>query len=55
MKRGFKKRKEAELALARIKLEVAKGTYKQERAETYQELYNLWVKQYEKMLRKVPM
>lgn len=48
MKRGFKKRKEAELALARIKLEVAKGTYKQERAETYQELYNIWVKQYEK-------
>lgn len=47
MKRGFKTRKEAELALARIKLDVANGTYKQERAETYQELYDLWVVQYE--------
>lgn len=47
MKRGFKTRKEAELALARIKLDVASGTYKQERAETYQELYDLWIVQYE--------
>lgn len=47
MKRGFKTHKEAELALARIKLDVANGTYKQERAETYQELYDLWVVQYE--------
>ena len=47
MKRRFKTRKEAELALARIKLEVADGTYKKERAETYQELYDLWVVQYE--------
>lgn len=48
MKRGFKTRKEAELALARIKLDVANGTYKQERAETYQEVYALWIAQYEK-------
>ena len=47
MKRGFKTRKEAELALARIKLDVASGNYKQERAETYQELFDLWVVQYE--------
>lgn len=47
MKRGFKTRREAELALARIKLEVASGTYKKERAETYQELYDLWIVQYE--------
>ncbi|MER2107668.1 MAG: site-specific integrase [Solibacillus sp.] len=47
MKRGFKTHKEAELALARIKLDVANGTYKQDRAETYQELYDLWVVQYE--------
>ncbi|MFJ7890003.1 tyrosine-type recombinase/integrase [Lysinibacillus xylanilyticus] len=47
MKRGFKTRKEAELALARLKLDVANGTYKKERAETYQEVYDLWVVQYE--------
>lgn len=52
MKRGFKTRKEAELALARIKLEVANGTYKQERAETYQEVYALWVAQYEKTVEE---
>ncbi|MEK4713561.1 site-specific integrase [Sporosarcina sp. FSL K6-5500] len=52
LKRGFKTRKEAELALARIKLAVANGTYKQERAETYQEVYELWVIQYEKTVEE---
>lgn len=51
-KRGFKTRKDAELALARIKLDVAKGTYQQERAETYQEVYDLWVVQYEKTVEE---
>jgi len=51
-KRGFKTRQEAKLALARIQLDVANGTYQQERAETYQELYNLWVKQYEKTVEE---
>ena len=52
LKRGFRTRKEAELALARIKLDVANGTYRQERAETYQELYDLWVTQYEKTVEE---
>lgn len=52
MKRGFKTHKAAELELARIKLDVAKGTYKQERAETYQEVYDLWVTQYEKTVEE---
>lgn len=52
LKRGFKTRKEAELALARIKIDVANGTYQQERAETYQEVYELWVKQYEKTVEE---
>lgn len=51
-RRGFKTQKEAELALARIKLDVANGTYHQERAETYQELYNLWVIHYEKTVEE---
>lgn len=46
-RRGFKTQKEAELALARIKLDVANGTYHQERAETYQEVYELWLQYYE--------
>lgn len=52
MKRGFKTIKEAELALARIKLDVAKGTYHQKRAETYQEIYELWINQYEKTIEE---
>lgn len=51
-RRGFKTRKQAELALARIKLELANGTYKQKRAETYQQVYDLWIKQYEKTVEE---
>lgn len=51
-KRGFKTRKEAELALYRIKIEVSKGTYRKERAETFQELYDLWIVQYEKTVQE---
>lgn len=44
---GFKTKKEAELELARIKLEIQNGTFRKQRAETYQEVYDLWVKHYE--------
>lgn len=43
---------EAELALARIKLDVANGAYKQERAEKYQVVYDLWLEQYEKIVEE---
>lgn len=46
-RRGFKTKKEAELALSRLKIEIDKGTYKKEIVETYQEVYNLWIAQYE--------
>lgn len=51
-RRGFKTKKEAELALARIKLQVSEGTYKQKSAETYQEIFDLWIKQYEKTVEE---
>lgn len=51
-KRGFKTRKEAELALSRIKIQVSEGTYRQVRAETFQELYDLWIDQYEKTVEE---
>lgn len=51
-KGGFKTKREADLALARIKLAVANGTYRQERVETYQEVYDLWVVQYEKTVEE---
>jgi len=51
-RRGFKTKKEAELALARIKLQVSKEIYKQKSAETYQEVYDLWINQYEKTVEE---
>lgn len=52
MKRGFKTLRDAELALARIKLDVANGTYQKVRVEKYQEVYELWVKSYEKTVEE---
>jgi len=51
-RRGFKTKKEAELALVRIKLQVSEGTYKQKSAESYQEVYDLWITQYEKTVEE---
>lgn len=48
----FKTKKEAELALARLKLEIANGQYKKVQAETYREVYELWVKTYEKTVEE---
>ncbi|WP_153721059.1 site-specific integrase [Sporosarcina cascadiensis] len=48
----FKTKKEAELALARIKLEIDKGTFRKKQVETYQEIYDLWVIQYEKTVEE---
>lgn len=48
----FKTKKEAELALARLKLEIANGQYKKVQAETYREVYELWIKLYEKTVEE---
>lgn len=44
--RDFKTKKEAEIALARIKLEVSNGKYKKRSYETYREVYDAWVETY---------
>jgi len=51
-RRGFKTKKEAELALARLKLEISKGTFRKQQAETYQDIYDLWIAQYEKTVEE---
>ncbi|OLN23963.1 site-specific integrase [Domibacillus antri] len=43
----FKSPKEAELALARLKLQISNGEYKKTQCETYLDVYNLWVSYYE--------
>lgn len=49
---SFKTKKEAELELARLKLEIARGEYKKVQAETNQEVYDLWIKVYEKTVEE---
>lgn len=51
-RRGFKTKKEAELALSKIKIQVSEGTYRSSRVETYQEVYDLWIVQYEKTVEE---
>lgn len=49
---GFKTKKEAEVALARIKLEIDKGTFRKSQAETYRYIYDLWIIIYEKKVEE---
>ncbi|RPJ94086.1 site-specific integrase [Rummeliibacillus sp. TYF005] len=49
---NFKTQKEAKLELARIKLEIENGTFFKQIAETYFDVYNLWIKQYEKTVEE---
>ncbi|MBK5348534.1 tyrosine-type recombinase/integrase [Bacillus sp. TH44] len=51
-RRGFKTKKEAELDLARIKLEISKGTFRKIQAETFEEIFNLWIQHYEKTVEQ---
>lgn len=51
-RRGFKTRKEADLALAQLKIEISKGEYNKKQIETYRDIYNIWVVQYEKTVEE---
>ncbi|KOS71694.1 integrase [Lysinibacillus contaminans] len=46
-RRGFKTKKEAQLALSRLRLEIENGTFRKTTAETYLDVYNLWIEQYQ--------
>ncbi|QCR33588.1 tyrosine-type recombinase/integrase [Lysinibacillus sp. SGAir0095] len=49
---GFKTKKEAQLELSRIQLEIFKGTFTKQAAETYQDVFKLWIVQYEKSVQE---
>ncbi|WP_190323462.1 tyrosine-type recombinase/integrase [Rummeliibacillus sp. TYF-LIM-RU47] len=51
-RRGFKKKREAELTYNRLKLEIYNGTYKKLQYETFQDLYNEWIVHYEKTVEE---
>ncbi|MFJ7971743.1 tyrosine-type recombinase/integrase [Psychrobacillus sp. NPDC096389] len=46
-RRGFKTRKEAQDALAELKVQVNNGTYKKQAVETYEDIYHIWIDHYE--------
>ena len=51
-RRGFKSPGEAKTVLNRIKVTINNGTYLKKRAETFQDMYDLWVVQYERKVEE---
>ncbi|WP_336663716.1 tyrosine-type recombinase/integrase [Kurthia gibsonii] len=49
---NFKTQKEAKHALSRIQFEIKNGTFQKKTPETYLDVYNLWIKQYEKTVEE---
>lgn len=45
-RRGFKTKKEAQLALSRLQIEIEQGTFRKQTSDTYQDVYNLWIERY---------
>lgn len=50
-RRGFKTKKEANVALAALKADIHNGTYKKKADETYQDFYDMWIGPYEDSIR----
>lgn len=45
-KSGFKTKKEAQLALSRLQLEIERGDFKKSSNSTFNDIYELWIEQY---------
>ncbi len=45
-RRGFKTKKEAQLAISRLQLEIEQGAFRKQTLDTYQDVYNLWIERY---------
>ena len=48
----FKNREQAKDALSKIEFQIREGTYRKKQAKTYQDLYDLWVVQYERSVEE---
>ncbi|MDF2065109.1 site-specific integrase [Bacillus sp. Cr_A10] len=51
-RRGFKTKKEANLALSELKLQISKREFRKQHVEKYSDIYNLWIIQYEKTVEE---
>lgn len=45
-RRGFKTKREAQDALAELRVQVSNGTYKKQAVETYEDIYLIWIDHY---------
>lgn len=48
----FKTKKEAQLAIARLQLEIENGNFNKQVMDTYQEVYDLWIEQYKNTVKE---
>lgn len=48
----FKTKKEAQLALSRLQLEIERGDFNKHAAETYQDIYDMWIEQYKNTVKE---
>lgn len=48
----FKTKKEAQLALSRLQLEIEQNGFKKKTCETYQDVYDLWLEQYRNTVKE---
>lgn len=51
-RRKFKTKKEAQLALSRLQLEIERGDFNKQAMDTYQEVYDLWIEQYKNTVKE---
>ncbi|GAB0171666.1 site-specific integrase [Lysinibacillus sp. CTST325] len=51
-RRGFLTKKEANLSLAQLRVEVSKGEYKKPKTETYEDIFNVWIQHYERTVEE---
>lgn len=49
---GFCTKKQAQLALSRLQLEIERGDFGKKRTDTYQDVYDLWIEQYKNTVQE---
>ncbi|RSU02085.1 site-specific integrase [Vagococcus fessus] len=51
-RRGFKTKREAKIALSRLETEIAENGFQKNEKKTYQDLYDMWLPEYEKTVKE---
>ncbi|MEA0564467.1 site-specific integrase [Lysinibacillus irui] len=51
-RRGFNTKKEAQLAAARLQIEIDKGEFRKKSVDTFNDIYKLWIEQYKNTVQE---